>query len=417
MSLVFVSYSRINLDVVTQLVADLQAVGVDTWYDQTLTGGKTWWDEILNKIRECDIYIFALSPESWGSEACKEELKYVGQLGKPILPVLISDGINLSLLPPPLNEIQVTDYRQRDKAATLALFKAINTSPVAPPLPDPLPTPPKVPVSYLNHLKVRLDNPEPLSSQEQNLMFLELEDAIEEGRFRAEVRDLLLSMKKRDDLLAKVGMKIEAALKGMEQPSHGRPSGDLKVPKPRGVPDGNGMVPKRTLCPKCGAQFGPGARFCGACGNDLAGANGEGAQPPQPYFPSRAGWKGCRYICAQSDFPRVIVDVKGWLNSQGFDCQELNVENQGLLLQVKKRGGWRDLVGMSTALNILFRHSEETLTVETGDGKWVDKAAAGAVGMFVTMGVLAITAGYGAWEQAKMPEKIFQYIGTRLAFK
>jgi len=30
---------------------------------------------------------------------------------------------------------------------------------------------------------------------------------------------------------------------------------------------------------------------------------------------------------------------------------------------------------------------------------------------------LAITAGYGAWEQMKMPEKVFDYIGTRLVYK
>jgi hypothetical protein len=30
---------------------------------------------------------------------------------------------------------------------------------------------------------------------------------------------------------------------------------------------------------------------------------------------------------------------------------------------------------------------------------------------------LAVTAGFGAWEQAKMPEKIFDYIGSRLVYK
>src|SRR3982750_4284380 len=100
---VFVSYSRINLDVVTQLVEDLQAVGVNTWHDQTLTGGQRWWDNILANIRDCDLFIFALSPESLDSEACKSELSYVSRLGKPILPVQVSEGININLLSPPLN--------------------------------------------------------------------------------------------------------------------------------------------------------------------------------------------------------------------------------------------------------------------------------------------------------------------------
>jgi hypothetical protein len=88
---VFVSYSRTNLDVVTQLIQDLQAVGVQTWHDQTLTGGQRWWDNILSNIRDCDIFIFALSPESWASEACRSELAYVQQLSKTILPVLVAD--------------------------------------------------------------------------------------------------------------------------------------------------------------------------------------------------------------------------------------------------------------------------------------------------------------------------------------
>ena len=80
---VFVSYSRNNLDAVSQLVEDLQAVGINTWHDQTLTGGQRWWDNILASIRDCDIFIFALSPESWESEACRSELAYVVALGKP----------------------------------------------------------------------------------------------------------------------------------------------------------------------------------------------------------------------------------------------------------------------------------------------------------------------------------------------
>src|SRR5262245_64690044 len=84
---VFVSYSRHNQAAVGQLVHDLNAVGVQTWHDQALSGGQPWWDNILGNIRACDIFLFALSPESLESEACKSELAYVGQLGKPIIPM------------------------------------------------------------------------------------------------------------------------------------------------------------------------------------------------------------------------------------------------------------------------------------------------------------------------------------------
>jgi hypothetical protein len=54
--------------------------------------------------------------------------------------------------------------------------------------------------------------------------------------------------------------------------------------------------------------------------------------------------------------------------------------------------------------------------VEIGAGKWIDKAAGGAVGMFL-LWPLAFTAGFGAWQQIKMPDKIFEFIGSRLMYK
>lgn len=80
---------------------------------------------------------------------------------------------------------------------------------------------------------------------------------------------------------------------------------------------------------------------------------------------------------------------------------------------LKKRGGWRDFVGMATALNIVFHQSGDTLTVEIGAGKWLDMAAVGAVGMFI-FAPFVIPAGFGAWEQMKLPEKIFDYTRNRL---
>ena len=396
---VFVSYSRNNLDAVTQLIKDLQDVGINAWHDQTLTGGQRWWDNILENIRECDIFVFALSPESWDSEACKSELGYVVQLGKPILPVLVSDGININLLSPPLNEIQVTDYRRRDKEAAFALLKSINTTPPTEPLPNPLPTPPRVPVSYLSTLRDKIDSNEPLSPQDQITLLFELEEELRDGRSPAETRDLLLRLKRRDDLLAKIASKIDALLNTSHKPPV-TPHPPLVKPQ----------VPATArLCPQCRTQVGPGADFCATCGTKVSGTDRVPGVPP-------AGSKSRRYSCTPADAPQLIGDVKGWLNQQGFDSQQMNTEDQSLLLQIKKRGGWRNYVGMATSLNILFRQSGDTLTVEIGAGKWIDKAAVGTVSMFV-LWPLAVTAGYGAWEQMKMPEKVFDYIGTRLICK
>ena len=81
-----------------------------------------------------------------------------------------------------------------------------------------------------------------------------------------------------------------------------------------------------------------------------------------------------------------------------------------MLLQIKKRGSWRDLVGMATS------EAGPPVVLEIGAGKWIDKAAVGTVSLLI-LWPLAITAGIGAWEQMKMPENIFEYIGSRLAYR
>jgi hypothetical protein len=423
MKRVFVSYSRNNLDVVRQLIQDMKAIGVDAWHDETLAGGQHWWDTILANIRGCDIFIFALSPESIDSEACRSELEYVGQLGKIILPVLVADGVNLKVLSHPLNEIQVMDYRRCDKEAAFALVKSINTAPPAEPLPDPLPKPPVVPVSYLSTLRERIDTHSTLSAQDQITLLFELEAGIKEGRSQNEIRDLLLRLKRREDLLAKVAIKVDAALKALDEgtsrpqpPSIGFGAAAARNAAPEmGYADPRpGERPR--FCPRCNAPVQAGASFCVACGSSLVIQN---PSRPTPAYMSQGAAKPSksrRYACAASDSLRLIGEVKSWLDAQGFDSQQLATEEDGVLLQIKKRGAWRDFVGMSTSLNIAFHQRDDTLTVDIGAGKWIDKAAAGAVSL-VLLWPLAVTAGFGVWEQAKMPDKIFDYIGSRLAYR
>jgi hypothetical protein len=415
---VFVSYSRENLDVITQLIHDLQAMGVDAWHDQTLTGGQPWWDNILLNIRQCDVFIFGLSLASQESEACKAELGYVKKLGKTILPVLVADGINTNLLPLPLKEIQVTDYRRRDKEGALALVKSIIAAPPAPPLPDPLPSPPQVPKSYLNSLHERVDSDEPMTAHDQMALVHDLEMGIQEGRSPLEIADLLVKLKRRSDLLARVATSIDGLLKTLEAkapiggpghslsghgaPQHSRPSGQIA--------DEPG--PEPMACRQCRAPVQPGSKFCSVCGT---AQTDEDRLPIATDVPSKRRSKQRKYACLPSDTPALINDLKNWLDAQQFDCQQMSTEDHDLLIQIKKRGNWREFVGMATSLNIVLHQSGDTLSVEIGAGKWITKAAAAGVVSLIVMWPLAVMPGYGAWEQMKMPDRIFDYIGrTRL---
>jgi hypothetical protein len=309
-------------------------------------------------------------------------LGYALQLGKTVLPVLVAEGINVNLLPPNLHDIQVTDYRGRDKKATFALIRAIGTAPVSAPLPELLPSPPRVPGSYLSNLKERIDSPAVLNAEEQKGLVYELEGGLREGRSLTEIRDLLLSFRRRDDLLAKVAARVDEALKNLDG------TAPIQSPEP-----------------------------CGAAPEERSSLNSQVPSPvvgPETNALKNTTSKIRRYRCS-SGSSRLIADLRTWLDSQGFDTQQLDTETEGVLLQIKKRGAWRDFVGMATALNIVVRQTDNILEVEIGAGKWIDKAAVGAVGMFIIAWPLAVAAGFGAWEQMKMPARIFDYFGTRLA--
>jgi hypothetical protein len=71
-------------------------------------------------------------------------------------------------------------------------------------------------------------------------------------------------------------------------------------------------------------------------------------------------------------------------------------------------------VGMSTALNIVFHQVDDTVNVEMGAGRWIDKATIGAVAYFI-LWPLAVTAGVGAWQQIKMPERVSEHIAAFLS--
>ncbi len=169
------------------------------------------------------------------------------------------------------------------------------------------------------------------------------------------------------------------------------------------------------FCSHCGKELKDGAKFCVACGNSVSSVVGtssglsdrRGEQPSTGHYN-----KLRRYTCDAPAFDTLVPSLTAWLDSQEFNCQALITQEGKTLVQVSKRGSWRKLIGMSTALNVLLDHDGTALTVEIGAGQWIDKAAAGSVSLFLWP--LAVTAAIGAWNQTKMPEKVFAFINQQL---
>ncbi|HLV36417.1 MAG TPA: toll/interleukin-1 receptor domain-containing protein, partial [Spirillospora sp.] len=76
MARVFISYSSKSKNKVQTLAQDLEMAGHQIWFDHKLTGGQAWWEQILEQIRQCDIFIFALTPDALDSYPCKLEYTY-----------------------------------------------------------------------------------------------------------------------------------------------------------------------------------------------------------------------------------------------------------------------------------------------------------------------------------------------------
>lgn len=101
--------------------------------------------------------------------------------------------------------------------------------------------------------------------------------------------------------------------------------------------------------------------------------------------------------------------LHNWFQFQKYEVQSLDLPNGDKVIQARL-GGWRNMLGLSSALNIVLRHhNDHNLTVEIGAGKWADKAIVGTISMFV-LWPLAFTAAYGAWQQNKLPQKTFDFI-------
>jgi len=89
MTQVFISYSRKDLAFVEHLAEDLQAAGLEVWYDLSgLEGGTRWGKEIQSAIQNSQIFVVVLSPNSIDSEWVEKEFMYANSLKRKIIPLL-----------------------------------------------------------------------------------------------------------------------------------------------------------------------------------------------------------------------------------------------------------------------------------------------------------------------------------------
>ncbi len=206
----FVSYARENKRDVDQLVEHLRMMGYETWVDTSLRGGQDWWEEILQRIADSEVFIAIISHAALNSTACRREFDWAETLGKPVVPVAV-ESLSTAL-PRRFVRRQIIDYAepaQRDRAA-LMLQGGLATLPPAPALPEPLPEPPDAPLSYLTDLVDLITQGNAIDHDQQHQILVQLEPALRstDPEERRGGIDILERLSSRRDIYADVDRTI-----------------------------------------------------------------------------------------------------------------------------------------------------------------------------------------------------------------
>jgi hypothetical protein len=241
---VFVSYSSRDKDAVKGLVQDLQDADEQVWMDRRLAGGEAWWRAILEQIRGCEVFIFALSQNSLDSKPCQAELNYAQALGSPILPVQVGSVDSMQLNP--LAAVHTIDYRHQTPNTGMRLITALNRERGRrQPLPDPLPDEPPVPFEYLIRLYTTISNPDYLTPRDQAALVAQLQVGLgEDGQHEAARKDIVMLLTKlhdREDATHRTRTDVEAVLASID------PEENLRVgPRTAGVATHADTAPSST---------------------------------------------------------------------------------------------------------------------------------------------------------------------------
>lgn len=220
---VFVSYSSRDTALVEQLAATLRRARQDVWFDDELGGGDAWWRMILDKVRDADVIVVALSQNALRSKACQAEVQYALALGKPVLPVQM--GPVDSMRTSPLAAMQVIDYRNPTIDTGVELVAALQAQRSRPQeLPDPLPEEPPMPFAYLMRLGGLIDSPD-LPPYQQTSIVAELRAGLaddgDDPMARRDIAGLLQRLGNRSDVTYRTRTEVDALLASLSSAGPG----------------------------------------------------------------------------------------------------------------------------------------------------------------------------------------------------
>jgi TolB-like protein len=99
---IFVSYSHADAEVVFPELLRLKEAGFNIWYDEGISPGATWRDEVALALTQCKVFLYFITPRSVASSNCLKEVNFSLSRERKILAVHLEAtelpvGLELSL--------------------------------------------------------------------------------------------------------------------------------------------------------------------------------------------------------------------------------------------------------------------------------------------------------------------------------
>jgi hypothetical protein len=119
------------------------------------------------------------------------------------------------------------------------------------------------------------------------------------------------------------------------------------------------------------------------------------------------------YNSEEINIEQLANDLENIYRAQGYQVQQIATKDQ-VMVQLKKGGDFETLIGMGVALSVIIQRTAGGVLGMIGQQKWVDKAAAGAVGavglVIPVLLPLAVTAGVGALRQMSLANQVLNVV-------
>lgn len=92
-----------------------------------------------------------------------------------------------------------------------------------------------------------------------------------------------------------------------------------------------------------------------------------------------------------------------------LETEGVSQSETSYFIQARQPENWKKFIGMDKAVQIRLQVYGDSLSVDLGAGRWVDKLGAATVG-YIVFAPLLLTAAVGAISQSNLPQDIFDFI-------